>query len=84
MPKRDGAAIIVAVLVLVVAAIALLLIGRLERNWYLFIPVILGVGAWLIARQRSMGHPTRWGTTFFLVGCGVVLVIDLTPFLLTT
>ena len=84
MPKRDGAEVIVAVGILVVAAMALLLIGRLERNWYLFIPVILGVGAWLIARLRSMGHPIRWGIAFFLVGCGVVLVIDLTPYLLTT
>jgi hypothetical protein len=47
-------------------------------NWYLAIPWVLGIGAWLFARQRQMAHPGRLGLVFFLIGSGVVLMIDLT------
>ena len=50
----------------------------LVLNWYLFIPWVLGIGAWLVTRQRKMGYPVRWGLVFFLIGCAVVLAIDLT------
>ena len=44
---------------------------------YLLIPWILGIGAWLLARQRAVEHPIRWGFVFFLIGCAIVLAIDL-------
>jgi hypothetical protein len=47
-------------------------------NWYLVIPWVLGIGAWLVARQRSVRRPILWGLAFFLIGCGIVLAIDLT------
>jgi hypothetical protein len=43
---------------------------------YLFIPWILGIGAWLLARQRSLKAPVRWGIAFFLLGCAIVLLFD--------
>ncbi len=46
-------------------------------NWYLLIPWALGIGAWLLARQRT-AHPVRLGVIFFLIGCVIVLAIDLT------
>jgi hypothetical protein len=49
----------------------------LLANWYLAIPWVLGIGAWALARQRNANHPIRLGVVFFLVGCAVVLVIDL-------
>jgi len=53
----------------------------LERNWYLVIPLITGIGAWLVARQRQSEHPVRLGVVFFLLGCLIVLAIDLAPLL---
>jgi hypothetical protein len=53
----------------------------LAQNWYLPIPVILGVGAWLVARRRQSEHPVRMGVVFFLLGCLIVLAIDLAPLL---
>ena len=53
----------------------------LERNWYLIIPWITGIGAWLIARRRQMNHPVRWGVIFFLLGGLIVLALDLAPLL---
>lgn len=53
----------------------------LARNWYLVIPLITGIGAWLVARQRQSKHPVRWGVVFFLLGCLIVLAIDLAPLL---
>jgi hypothetical protein len=46
-------------------------------NWYLIIPWILGITAWLVARQRVMQRPVRLGLAFFLVGCGIVVLFDL-------
>ena len=46
-------------------------------NWYLVIPWVLGIGAWAFARQRDMAHPGRVGVVGFLLGCGIVLAIDL-------
>jgi hypothetical protein len=48
----------------------------LAWNWELVIPWIAGIGAWLVARQRQIRHPIRWGVVFFLVGCLIALVID--------
>jgi hypothetical protein len=45
---------------------------------YLLIPWILGIGTWFLARQRAVEHPVRWGVVFFLIGCAIVLAIDLT------
>lgn len=50
----------------------------LAGSWYLAIPWVLGIGAWFVARQRSVGRPILWGLAFFLIGCGIVLAIDLT------
>ena len=47
-------------------------------NWYLIIPWVLGIGAWLLARQRDMAHPVRVGVVGFLLGSAIVLAIDLT------
>ena len=49
----------------------------LALNWYLVIPWVLGVGAWLIARQRNAGRSLLWGLVFFLIGSVIVLAIDL-------
>lgn len=49
----------------------------LEANWYLAIPWVLGIGAWLVARQRHMPQPLRLGVIFFAVGAVIVLAIDL-------
>ena len=53
----------------------------LARNWYLVIPWIIGIGAWLVARQRQSERPLRTGVGFFLLGCLIVLAIDLAPLL---
>lgn len=50
----------------------------LRANWYLIIPWVLGIGAWLFARRRDMAVPVRLGVVGFLVGCVIVLSIDLT------
>jgi hypothetical protein len=44
---------------------------------YLLIPWVLGIPAWLLARQRRAGHPLRWGIAFFLLGSGIVLLLDI-------
>jgi hypothetical protein len=44
---------------------------------YLFIPLILGVPAWLLAKRRHAQHPIWWGAAFFLAGCMIVLFFDL-------
>jgi hypothetical protein len=49
----------------------------LSANWYLVIPLVLGIGAWLIAMQRMAQHPLRLVVIWFLVGCAIVLAIDL-------
>ena len=53
----------------------------LQQNWYLAIPWVLGIGGWLFERRR----PTRAGRpgvigflVGFLIGCVIVLAIDLT------
>ena len=51
----------------------------LGQNWYLVIPWITGVGAWLVASRRKTDHPVRTGVVFFLLGCLIVLAIDLAP-----
>jgi hypothetical protein len=53
-------------------------VNWLQQNWYLAIPWALAAGAWLLARQRNVSHPVRWGLAFFIVGCAIVLAIDLT------
>jgi hypothetical protein len=46
-------------------------------DWYLLIPWALGIGAWLIARQRRMIHPAWIGAAvFFLLGFPIVLLFD--------
>lgn len=54
------------------------MVDWLQLNWYLLIPWVLGIGAWLLARQRNATHPVRLGVVLFLIGCAIVLVIDLT------
>ena len=44
---------------------------------YLFIPWVLGIGTWMLARLRKMKHPIWLGAGSFGVGCGIVLLIDL-------
>lgn len=47
-------------------------------DWYLGIPWVLGIGAWLLARRRNMKHPLWWGVAFFvLVGAPIVVLFDL-------
>jgi hypothetical protein len=45
-------------------------------DWYLAIPWNFGIAAWLLARQRRVDHPPRTAVAAFLVGCGVVLILD--------
>ena len=49
----------------------------LQLNWYLAIPWVLAVGAWLLARQRKLRRPLLAGVLFFLIGCVIVLGLDL-------
>ena len=49
----------------------------LAQNWYLVIPWITGIGAWVVARRRRMEHSVPAGVVFFLLGCLIVLAIDL-------
>jgi len=51
----------------------------LSLNWYLVIPWVLGIGAWLAARQRRTRQPLLWAAVGFLIGSAVVLTIDLWP-----
>jgi hypothetical protein len=46
-------------------------------DWYLIIPWILGIAAWLFAARRRMQHPLWQGLALFLVGCGIVVLFDL-------
>lgn len=46
-------------------------------DWYLLIPWVLGIGAWLVARQRKIQHPLWVALAAFLVGCGIVVLFDL-------
>jgi hypothetical protein len=54
------------------------------QNWYLVIPWISGIGAWRVARLRQTEHAVRMGVVFFLLGCLIVLAIDLAPLLSTS
>jgi hypothetical protein len=51
----------------------------LSLNWYLVIPWVLGLGAWLAARQHRTRQPLLWAAVGFLIGSAVVLTIDLWP-----
>lgn len=51
----------------------------LAQNWYLVIPWITGIGAWLVSKQRQTEQPFRARVLFFLLGCLIVLAIDLAP-----
>jgi hypothetical protein len=44
---------------------------------YLVIPWILGIGAWLLARQRQLHHPAWLGIASFVVGCVIILAYEL-------
>lgn len=44
---------------------------------YLLIPWALGIGAWLVARQRRMANPVWLGIAFFLLGGVIVVLFDL-------
>ena len=50
----------------------------IAQNWYLVIPWITGIGAWLVARRRQSEHPLRAAVVFFLLGSLIVLALDLT------
>lgn len=54
------------------------LVDWLQLNWYLAIPWVLAVGAWLVARKRNVARPVLLAVVFFLIGGAIVLVIDLT------
>jgi hypothetical protein len=50
---------------------------RLQANWYLAIPWVLGTAAWLIARRRGAPRSYIPGVACFLIGCAIVLIVDL-------
>jgi len=53
------------------------IVNWLQVNWYLAIPWVLAIGMWLLARQRKAARPLRAGVISFIIGCAIVLVIDL-------
>jgi uncharacterized protein (TIGR03382 family) len=50
----------------------------LQANWYLAIPWLLAIGAWLFARRRRAARPLLAGVISFVIGCAIVVAIDLT------
>ena len=51
--------------------------GWLANNWYLIIPWVLAIGAWIVARRRRVRRPLVPGVVGFLVGSVIVLALDL-------